>query len=145
MHAIADTVARLKSQPVERSANPVPTPDNDGNRPPVGFDRALFDQTLAILPPGEISANLVQLRGRIEQMSQLLGRSTPPALLMQTAHELASVVGMFGFSALSAVSRGFECAVARDVQQAERLAGEVQSASRAAIATLDLLLHGDLA
>jgi HPt (histidine-containing phosphotransfer) domain-containing protein len=44
-------------------------------------------------------------------MLQLLQRCTEPALLAESAHNLASAVGMFGLIALSVAARSFEHAL----------------------------------
>ena len=100
----------------------------------------MFDQTLGFLPPDEVAANLQQLRARNEQMLQLLEHRTEPALLADSAHNLASAVGMFGLLALSVAARSFEHAVASDSPDVERLAAQVQTETRAAIETLDVLM-----
>ena len=110
------------------------------DRSPLRLDRALFDQTLGFLPPDEVAANLQQLRARNEQMLQLLEHRTEPALLAESAHNLASAVGMFGLLALSVAARSFEHAVANESPDVERLAAQVQTETRAAIEALNVLM-----
>jgi HPt (histidine-containing phosphotransfer) domain-containing protein len=105
----------------------------------VRFDRAVFDETLAFLPRGDIDGTLQALRDRKEDMAQLLSMQAAPAMLTEAAHALASTAGMFGFMALSAVARRYENAVAQDAPEAEALAVQVGTEARATIAVLDKL------
>ena len=61
-------------------------------------------------------------------------------MLTDTAHDLASAVGMFGLIALSVAARSFEHAVANEASDVERLALQLQVEAHAAIETLDVLM-----
>ncbi len=136
MRAIAGVMAGTPPRWTDDCSLPsLPATRRDGQSLP-RLDRAQLDQTLAFLPSGEIAANLRLLRAREEQMLQLLDQSPTPALLAESAHVLASAAGMFGFVALSAVSRRFERAVASDAPEAEGLAQHVRVETQAALAAL---------
>ncbi len=138
--AISTTIARTTPcWPEDHLIVPDVEADGDGQSPP-RLDRVLLEQTLRFLPHDEVTANLQQLRARSEQMVRLLSNSTAPSVLTDTAHALASAVGMFGLGALSVAARSFECAVANGGSDIERLARQLQMEADAAIETLDVLL-----
>ena len=109
--------------------------------PPPQLDRAVLDETLAFLSPAEITGHLRLLRARQELMLRLLDQPADPASLTEAAHVLASTAGMFGLTALSAVSRQFEHAMARDMPKSDQPADQVRSETQAALAILAELMR----
>jgi signal transduction histidine kinase/HPt (histidine-containing phosphotransfer) domain-containing protein len=111
---------------------------------PPRLDRAVLDQLLAFLPPEELAPNMRSLRARMEQMVELMDRAEQVAMddperamLMDTAHALASASGLFGFTALAVAARDFEHAVAADTEDvmlaARRLYDEIHDAPLAEV------------
>jgi signal transduction histidine kinase/HPt (histidine-containing phosphotransfer) domain-containing protein len=141
MQTIADTIARAPPSWPRHCRAPPPAEATAGKRPPARLDRALLDQTLAVLPRDEIATHLLSLRARKEEMLRLLDHPATSAQLTEAAHTLASTAGMFGFVGLSAVARSFERAAADDGPEAARLAREVRAETCAALAALDGLLR----
>jgi signal transduction histidine kinase len=141
MREIADAIARAPPRWTQDCRAPPSAEAAVEEPPPPRFDRAVLDQTLAFLPPDEVAANLQLLRARQEEMLRLLDQPAPPALLTETAHELAAAAGMFGFVALSVVLRSFEHAAVHDAPEAERLAQQVCAETRAALGALDELMR----
>ncbi len=139
----AITVVIARAMPgctVDSPISPPVSPNGVDQSPPQ-LDRALYDKTRGFLPPDQVTGNLQQLRERNEEMSQLLTHAAAPALLAETAHALASAVGMFGFVAQSVVARNFERAVANGAPDVEQLASQLQVETRAAIEALDVLVR----
>ncbi len=133
MRAIDDAMARA---PVH-FAPPGPASAEAGDVDPPRFDRAVFDETASYLPPGDVDATLQSLRDRQEDMVQLLGMQAAAGALTEAAHGLASTAGMFGFAALSALAQRYECAVAQDSEEADKLAPLLRGEAAASIAVLD--------
>ena len=139
MEAIAETIARAPwTEDFLVPAQPEPV-----EPAPPRFDRAVLDQTLEFLWPNQIVPNLQMLRGRNEQMLQLLDQKASTAQLTDHAHALASAAGMFGFAALSAVGRRFERAAAHDLPETEFLTQQLRAETSAALAILEGLLRED--
>jgi signal transduction histidine kinase len=116
-------------------------PDVPGGHSPPRFDRAVLDQTMALLPPGSAGATLQSLRDRKERMLRLLDRPTDRAEQADAAHELASAAGMFGFTALSTVSRDFERAMIQHATGTDALAEQLRGETYAAVAELDAVVR----
>jgi signal transduction histidine kinase/HPt (histidine-containing phosphotransfer) domain-containing protein len=116
--------------------------DDDGAEEPTEprFDRATLDRTLAVLSPVGAVIQLQSLHERHAEMLLLLDQPAVPAALMDTAHSLASVSGMFGFAALSAVARRFADALSRGGSAVDRLAPQMRTEIGLAQVALDELL-----
>jgi signal transduction histidine kinase/HPt (histidine-containing phosphotransfer) domain-containing protein len=142
VRAIADAIAGVSSGWTSHS--PAPPPAEAETAPPTGFDRAVYGQMLAFLPPGEIAANLQLLRAQEQQLLELLDRPAAPEVLAETAHTLASAAGMFGFAALSTVSRSFQRALMLETPDADALARQMRDETHAGLAALDELMREDL-
>jgi signal transduction histidine kinase/HPt (histidine-containing phosphotransfer) domain-containing protein len=142
VRAIADAIAGVSSSWVSHSPSP-PLAEAEEPAPP-GFDRAVFGQMLEFLPPDEIVTNLQLLRAQEEQILELLDNPAAPALLAETAHTLASAAGMFGFTALSTVSRSFQQALTLDAPEADHLARRMRDETRAGLAAVKELMREDL-
>ena len=77
-------------------------------------------------------------------MLQLMDHQGTRSSLTDAAHALASTAGMFGFIALSAVSRSFQQALELDAPEVDELARQMRDETRAGLAALDGLLHEEL-
>jgi CheY-like chemotaxis protein len=108
--------------------------------PPLRFDRAILERTLAFLRPEDILGHLQSLRARTHEMLHLLDLSGGLMQQTEAAHGLASVAGMFGFTALSAMSRRFERGTA-DLPRTDFLAGLLRGETDAALAQLEELMR----
>jgi len=137
VRAIADAITGVSSNWSSHSPAPPPAA---ASAPP-GFDRVVYGQMLEFLPPDEVVANLQLLRAQEEQILELLDQPAAPELLAETAHTLASAAGMFGFSALSTVSRNFQQALALEAPETDQLAQQMRDETRAGLAALDELMH----
>ena len=137
MRAIAGALARPAPACTEHGS-PLPPPEPPGSeRSAPRFDRTALGRTLAFLPPADAAAHLQSLRARKQEMLRLLDQAGSPSLLTEAAHILTSAAGMFGFLALSALSRSFEHAVANDAAESGRLARELRAETCASLAVLD--------
>ncbi|HTZ70988.1 MAG TPA: response regulator [Acetobacteraceae bacterium] len=135
MGAIDNAIARVPARWHDnRAAAPVAPPAAAVSS---GVDRAVLDETLAFLRPEEAASHLKNLRLRQEDMVRLLDMPTDPSVLTESAHALASVAGMFGFTALSDVARRYEHAMADDAAEAVVLGRQLRTEARAALATID--------
>ena len=84
------------------------------------------------------------LRAQEEQLLELLDAPVVPELLAETAHTLASAAGMFGFTALSTVSRSFQHALELDAPDVDELARQVREETRVGLAAMKELMGEDL-
>jgi signal transduction histidine kinase/HPt (histidine-containing phosphotransfer) domain-containing protein len=142
VRAIAEAIVGVSSSWVSHSPSP-PLAEAEAPAPP-GFDRAVFGQMLEFLPPDEIVMNLQLLRAQEEQILELLDAPAAPELLAETAHTLASAAGMFGFTALSTVSRSFQQALILNAPEADHLARQMRDETRAGLAAVNALMREDL-
>jgi CheY-like chemotaxis protein/HPt (histidine-containing phosphotransfer) domain-containing protein len=142
VRAIDDAIAGVSESWVSHS--PPPPLAGPEEPAPAGFDRAVFDQMLEFLPPDEIIQNLQLLRAQEEQLLELLDAPVVPELLAETAHTLASAAGMFGFTALSTVSRSFQHALELDAPDVDELARQVREETRVGLAAMKELMGEDL-
>jgi signal transduction histidine kinase len=147
MQAVANAIAG--APPAWAAPGPAPVPIEPEAQPPPRLDRDVMDRLLACLPPDEVAANLRSLRARQEQMLQLMDRppETAPdhaatrAALTDAAHALASTAGLFGFTALSVITRLFERAVETDAPDTDSLGRQVYEETRAALAVLNTVMR----
>jgi signal transduction histidine kinase/HPt (histidine-containing phosphotransfer) domain-containing protein len=143
VRAIDDAITGVSSNWASHSPAPVPAEAGEAAAP-LEFDRAVYGRMLEFLPPQEIVTNLQLLRAQQQQILELLDQPGEPAVLAETAHTLASTAGMFGFIALSAVSRSFQQALELDAPEVDELARQMRDETRAGLAALDGLLHEEL-
>jgi signal transduction histidine kinase/HPt (histidine-containing phosphotransfer) domain-containing protein len=142
VRAISDALAGVSESWVSHS--PPPLLAGPEEPAPPGFDRAVFDQMLEFLPPDEIIQNLQLLRTQEEQILELLDAPIASELLAETAHTLASAAGMFGFTALSTVSRSFQQALELDAPDVDQLTRQMRDETRAGLAAMKELMGEDL-
>jgi hypothetical protein len=139
MRTIADAIGGTLPQqdralaPPAEAGTPAPSP--------APLDRSALGQMLAYLPPGEVAGYLETVRKHMVQMLRLLDRSAAPALLADTAHMVASSVGVFGFNPLSRLLRDFERLATREAHDHEGLILPVREEIVAALAALDEVMH----
>jgi hypothetical protein len=88
------------------------------------------------LSPDDIEAHFRSLRDRNEHMLWLLDQPDDPALLKDTAHGLASTVGMFGFEALLVALRELERSLIDSLPAADWPKEQVRTEIRAALGIL---------
>jgi two-component system sensor histidine kinase/response regulator len=138
MYAVADAIERCPS--CWTAETPAPPVEAAGESPIPELDRFLLGQVLMVLPPDEVVKNLQALRARKEQMLALMDARTPPEVLTQAAHGLASTAGMFGFTAVSMAARRFEHAMESGEAEAGPLAQQVRDTIATALTALDGLL-----
>lgn len=104
------------------------------------FDRGRFETALRYLPSHAASMSLELLHARMEEMLRLLHRPTPAAVLMEAAHDLASVAGTFGLAALSAAACSLEHGLAGDAPNPGRLSERTAWETNAALAILGSMM-----
>ncbi len=107
---------------------------------PPRFDHSVLDRLSTLLPRDEIVVILQSLRERQNEMLHLLDQGAAPALLADVAHSLTSPAAIFGFLALSALARNFECAVTQNAARAEQLAPALRAELCEAQTTLDAVM-----
>jgi CheY-like chemotaxis protein len=121
---LTDAIARNVPRRVERST------ENSVDAAPsrADFDRAVFDQLAAMLPPDRLLVHLASLQSALSEVHQLDG---PSETLRSSVHTMISQAGMFGFTMLSQICRDLEqdLVMGRSVdKQAMRIRAAVVSA-----------------
>lgn len=101
------------------------------------FDRAIIDRTLDILPPESAAEHLRSLHDLMQETTRLLEAHASWAELEDKAHALCSAAGMFGFRALSEVSRNFEQAVSSGLTDMEKFARQLAAETSVASEILE--------
>jgi hypothetical protein len=134
MRAIAEATSRPQEQEGQDWAEVVPA--SIEQCAPLGFDREVLDETLMFLSRDEIAGHFLSLRDRNEKMLWLLDQPDDEALLKDTAHGLASTVGMFGFQALLVALRQLERALIDGSPAPDWPKDQVRSEIRAALSIL---------
>jgi CheY-like chemotaxis protein len=104
------------------------------------LDREILDETFTFLSSSDITSKLGALRDHMEHMVLLLDQRAAMPLLTEAAHTLASIVGMFGFVALSSTTRRFRAAAAAErAPEATELGHRMRQELLASLSALDEL------
>ena len=137
-------VRAIDAQPLARyAAGSVSCPNEPGSKPrkepALALDRTRFDETAGLLPRESVVDHLRSLRDRGEQMLSMLAGPGRPGMT-EAAHNAASTFGMFGFSAVSLITREFEYALMHDAPAAALLVPQVRAGTEDAVAILTRLI-----
>jgi PAS domain S-box-containing protein len=120
-----DTTSTAAPPPVKAAGVPV-------------FDRSMFHDTFQFLPARDVATHLQKLLTRCEALLAQL--RTPDALgsraLMEDVHKLAGSAGMFGFLAMLAASREFECGAGEEAPDIAALGRQLEQVVEETVAAL---------
>jgi len=103
------------------------------------FDRAMFEDSTALLRPEEVEVHMRTLAGRGEA---LLGELREPgmvarhAVLAEAAHRIAGGAGAFGFMSLASAARQFELAADSGAEDATARADQLAIAIELAVGVM---------
>jgi PAS domain S-box-containing protein len=102
------------------------------------FDRSMFHDTFQFLPARDVAMHLQKLLSRCETLLTQL--RTPEELgtraMMEDVHKLAGSAGMFGFLAMLAASREFECGAGAETPDIPALGRQLERVVEETVAVL---------